>query len=62
MENQMIYLGNKNKIYLKQILNISKRINSVHYPTPPPPKKKKKKKKNQNQNTSDQVIMTLEII
>ena len=58
MENQMIYLGNKNKIYLMQILNISKRINSVHYPTPPPPKKKK----NQNQNTSDQVIMTLEII
>ena len=39
MENQMIYLGNKNKIYLMQILNISKRINSVHYPTP---KKKKK--------------------
>ena len=44
MENQMIYLGNKNKIYLMQILNISKRINSVHYPTPPPPKKKKKTK------------------
>ena len=45
MENQMIYLGNKNKIYLKQILNISKRTDSVHYPTPPPPTKKKKKPK-----------------
>ena len=45
MENQIIYLGNKNKIYLKQILNISKRIDSVHYP--PTPKKQKPKPKHQ---------------
>ena len=43
MENQIIYLGNKNKIYLKQILNISKRIDSVHYP--PHPQKTKNKTK-----------------
>ena len=53
MENQMIYLGNKNKIYLKQILKISKRIDSVHYPTPPLPPKKKKKTKTK---TKTQVI------
>ena len=40
MENQMIYLGNKNKIYLMQILNIS---------PPLPPQKKKPKPKPKHQ-------------